>query len=361
MPDQVLPLLLESRRVFITTHVRPDGDALGSQLALGRFLRKLGKEVAMINNDPPPYNLGWLPGADEVEVFDGSLRQRELIDAADLVAIVDTNAIDRLGRLSAPVQHASGRKILIDHHPRPENWFDARFVVESAASTGELIYDLIAAHDAAHVDPEIATTLYTAIMTDTGSFRYSNVTPRLHRIVAELLERGDLSPAPLHTAVYDTRSLQGLRLLSRALESITLHFGNQVGYMVISQRMLRDTGAGSDDTEGLVNYVLSVEGVKAAVLFYEVDSGTKMSFRSKAELAVNDWARAFGGGGHRNAAGAFVERGLDETIDAVMTAAPRYLDLDPYEAESGHELSPDDASYLSSLLEMRAKSGGRGR
>lgn len=354
MTDQILPLLLEHERFFISTHVRPDGDAIGSELALARFLRKLGKQVTIINNDPPPYNMGWMPNVDDAEVFDGSLRQREVIDGAEVLVIVDTNALDRLGRLAPSVEHSGGIKLLIDHHPNPESWFDVLYARDSASSTGELIYEIVAAHDASLIDAEIATALYTAIMTDTGSFRYANVTPALHRIVADLLERGDLTPAPLHTAVYDTRSAQGLRLLSRSLESLTLHYGGQVGYAVISQRMLRDTGASNDDTEGIVNYVLSVESVKAAVLFYETDSGTKMSFRSKADVQVNEWARAFGGGGHRNAAGAYARSPLDETIDAVMAAAPRFLELDEPDDDS-EALSPEDASYLSSLMQMKGK------
>lgn len=354
MIEDILPLLLTHQRFFITTHIRPDGDALGSQLALGRFLRKLGKEVVLINSDPPPYNLGWLPGADDVEVFDGAMRQRERIAEAEVILIVDTNALERLGRLAGPVRNSGAVKVLIDHHTMPESWFDARYMRDTASSTGELIYEIIAAHDASLIDAEIATPLYTAIMTDTGSFRYNSVTPQLHRIVADILERGDITPAPVHMSVYDTRSMPGLRLLGRALDSITLRYGDQVGYMVISQRMLRDTQASSDDTEGLVNYVLSIESVKAAVLFYEIDSGTKMSFRSKSDVHINEWARAFGGGGHRNAAGASTDMPLQQAIETVMAAAPRFLTL-ATEEDVADDLSPEDASYLSSLLALKAQ------
>lgn len=354
MTEEIIRLLLDHERFFITTHIRPDGDALGSQLALGRFLTKLGKQVTLINSDPPPYNLGWLPGADDIELFDGALSQRQRIDEAEVILILDTNTLERIGRLAKPVQHSTAVKVLVDHHTMPETWFDATYMRDTASSTGELVYELICAHDASLIDADIATLLYTAIMTDTGSFRYNSVTPRLHRIVADLLERGDITPAPVHTAVYDTRSMPGLRLLGRALDSITLRYDDQVGYMVITQRMLRDTGASSDDTEGLVNYVLSIESVKAAVLFYEVDSGTKMSFRSKADVHVNEWARAFGGGGHRNAAGAFVTTPIGATIDAVMDAAPRYLALKFEEPAGGDALSAEDLSYLS-MLEMKAQ------
>lgn len=348
MTDQVLSLLLKNESFFITTHLKPDGDAIGSQIALGRFLKKLGKQVTMINSDPLPYNLFWLPGVNQVEVFDGSLRQREQIAEADLVVVVDTNALERLGKVAGPVQNSSGKKLLIDHHTHPERWFDVTYRRESASSTGELVYELITARHTDFIDSEIATALYTAIMTDTGSFRYDSVTPEVHRIVANLLELGDIRPAPIHISLYDTRTIHGLKLLARGLESITLCYEGQVGYMVISQRMVREVGSSLEETEGFVNYVLSIEGVNAALLFSETDSGTKVSFRSKGDVFVNEWARSFGGGGHRNAAGAYIRRSLEEVVDEVIAAAPRFLKL-AEAAEEEETLSQDDLNYLSML------------
>ena len=354
MIDSVLRTLLGHDRIVITTHIRPDGDALGSQLALGRFLEGLGKKVTLLNSDPPPYNLGWLPGADDVQVFDGSMAQRKIIDGATALVVADTNALGRLGRLAAPVQHSRALKILIDHHTEPEGWFDLSYARDTASSTGELVYEIIQYHDADLIDAEIATLLYTAIMTDTGSFRFSATTPRLHRIVADLLERGDLSPDPIHAALYDTRSMAGLRLLGRAIDTITLLHEGQVGYMTVSQPMLRDTAASIDEKEGFVNYVLSVEGVKAAVIFTEIEAGTKMSFRSKGATHVDAWARHFGGGGHRNASGAFLEKDLDVAVKEVMGAAPRFLDLDMDVEQNGGSISSEDAAYLDTLLSMKS-------
>ena len=354
MIQDILALIERHERFFITTHIRPDGDAIGSELAFAHFLERRGKEVTILNSDPPPMNMDWLPEIDKVGTFDGSLEQRERIDRADVLFILDTNAMDRLGKLVAPVKNSRGIKALIDHHTHPESWFDVMYERETASSTGEMIYEIIAAHDAAMIDTDIATALYAAIVTDTGSFRYSSVTPALHRIVADLLERGEISPAPIHISVYDTRSLQGLRLLGRSLESITLRYNGEVAYMVVTPRMLRETGAGSEDTEGFVNYALSIEGVRAAVLFFETENGTKMSFRSKADAHVNQWARAFGGGGHKNASGAYITVPLEEAIEQVMDAAPRFLPVNPDDGRDV-ELSDDDASYLSSLLEMKSQ------
>ncbi|MBT8400520.1 MAG: DHH family phosphoesterase, partial [Rhodothermia bacterium] len=187
-----------NHRFVVTTHTRPDGDAIGSQLAMGRMLSKLGKDVLLISADPPARNLDWLPGSGQVEIYDGSIAQREFIAAADLIIVVDTNVEDRLGSLGEPVRHSGAEKMVIDHHPDGENWFDHRYVRESASSTGELIFELITDRGLDLIDHDLATALYVAIMTDTGSFRYSNVSATVHRIIADLIENGSLDPEFIH-------------------------------------------------------------------------------------------------------------------------------------------------------------------
>ena len=351
MLDDVLSLIRENDRFFITTHLGPDGDALGSQLALGRFLKKLGKTVAMVNSDEQDYNLDWMPGVDRVDVFDNSLSQHEALAEADVAFVLDTNDEERIGKVGSLVRDANATTVLIDHHLEPERWFDLLFVRDSAAATGELIYEIIEGIDSDLIDEETATALYTAIMTDTGSFRYSNVTPALHRIIADILERGDIEPAPIHETIYDRKSMPGLRLLGRMLNRIRLRYNGQLGYSVVTQRMVEDTGASWDDKQGFVNYVLSIEGVKAALLFSEVDDGAKISFRSEADVRVDEWARSFDGGGHRNAAGAYVKRPtFEKTIEDVVDAAPNYIAFEPRHAPD-EELSPEDRSYLKTLLD----------
>ena len=354
MLDEVIRLVRENERFFLVTHLGPDGDALGSQIALGRFLQKLGKQAAMINSDELPYSLDWMPGAEDVEVFDGSIHQHEALAEADVVFVLDTNDEERLGTLGSMVRDATAVRVLMDHHRQPEQWFDVEFVRSEAAATGELVYELITAIDPDLIDREIATALYTAIMTDTGSFRYSSVTPRLHRIVADILERGEVEPAPIHETIYDRKSMPGLRLLGRTLNRIRLRYDGQLGYSVVTQRMVEDTGASWDDKQGFVNYVLSIEGVKAALLFSEVDDGAKISFRSEADVRVDEWARHFGGGGHRNAAGAYVRRPtFEEVIEDVVDAAGRYIEFEEPHDPDG-DLSPEDQSYLEALLESKS-------
>lgn len=355
MLDDLLAVLRSGERFFLTTHLSPDGDALGSQIALGRFLQKQGKEVAMVNCDGPPYNLEWMPGIDDVEVYDSSLHQHEALAEADAAIVLDTNGEERLGKLGPMVRNSTATKVLIDHHQQPEQWFDLMYLRTDAAAVGELIYEIIEATDPSLIDAEIATGLYTAMMTDTGSFRYSNVTPQVHRAVADILERGGVEPAPIHENIFDRKSMAGLRLLGRMLNRIRLHYDGQVAYSIVTQRMVRETNASWDDKRGFVNYVLAIEGVKAALLFSETNDGAKISFRSEADVHVDAWARSFDGGGHQNASGAYVKKPFEEAIEAVIEAAPRYLDLDPAGPGTGNGLTQEDASYLETLLKMKDK------
>ena len=356
MLDAILPLVRDHERFLITTHLRPDGDALGSQLALGRFLQKLGKSVMMLNSDQPPYMLDWMPGADDVQVFEGTFEQHKAIAEAEVAFLLDTNAEDRLGTVGTKVRTCGATTVLVDHHLDPETWFDVPFVRSDAAAAAVLVYEILDAIDPDLIDAPIATALYTGIMTDTGSFRFSSVTPDLHRIIADILERGAIQPAPIHEQMFDRKSMPALRLLGRMLNRIRLRHHDQVAYSVVTQRMVEDTGASWDDKQGFVNYVLSIEGVKAALLFSETNDGAKISFRSEAGTHVDEWARSFGGGGHANASGAYVRRpSFEQAIEDVMDAAPRFLDLqDPAASENG--LSSEDESYLQAMMDARSDS-----
>jgi bifunctional oligoribonuclease and PAP phosphatase NrnA len=354
--DAVRAALLAANRVVITTHIRPDGDAIGSELGVALFLQKLGKEVHVINADPEPRTIGWLMDPYRgglVQVYEeGRLAHAEAFALADAVLVADTNTLTRLGTTAAPTKGTMGKKLLLDHHPDPETWFDVACTRTDASAAGELVYSLIAGHDPDLIDTAIATALYSAIMTDTGSFRYNATTARTHAIVADLLSRGDITPEPIHVAIHDGRSREGLRLLSRSLDTIATHYGGRVASMYVSSAMLRETGAFSDEMEGLVQYALSLDGVQAAVILLELAGGVKASFRSKGTCAINGWANRFGGGGHANASGAFLKgfqltRALKEVIDQ----APRHLQVDPTVQETpeddGSALSPDDLALLS--------------
>lgn len=352
MPETLSRRLLDAQRLVLTTHERPDGDAVGSEIALALYLRGLGKEVHVFNTDPAPHTMEWLPGADLLTVFDGSIDQREAIAAADVILVVDTNAEHRLGRVGPSVRSSGAHTVVVDHHTDPESWFDSAYRRESASSTGQLVYEIICAHDADRIDSAVATALYVAIMTDTGSFRFSNVSPEVHRVVADLLERGGLEPSVIHAEVFDKRSPEGLRLLSRVLQTLTLAHDRQVAWMAVTPRMLKETESSIEETEGFVNWGLSIEGVRVSMLFTETERGTKVSFRSKGEWHVHRWAQALGGGGHPNASGAFVRKPLDETTDRVVAQAPRYLNLE-VAADEPDPVSDEDEAYLAALLNLQ--------
>lgn len=358
MPQEVSALIERAHRFVLTTHARPDGDAIGSVLSLAFYLRDKGKSVRIINCDPTPFNLEWLPGADAIEVFDGGLEQLEAIASADVVALLDGNALSRVGPMGSSVQGSSAVKLLIDHHTDPESWFDVAYAREDVSSTGQLIFEIITADDPARLTTEIASALYTAILTDTGSFRFSNVTPEVHRAVAEILERGHLDPAELHARIYDRKSLAGLRLLSRMLATMQLSHQDQVAHTVISRRMLEETGANIEETEGYGNWGLAIEGVRVSILFTETERGTKASFRSKAGDHVHRWAQSLGGGGHPNASGAFVRKPLESAIRRVLDGAPKFLNLNEPDGES-EDLSDEDRDYLSMLKASPSKTAGR--
>ena len=344
--------LARADRVVLTTHLRPDGDALGTEIAIARALQTLGKTVTVLNADPPPRNLDWL--ADEqpdglLHVYEsGDMAQAEAVARADVLLVVDTNAGHRLGAVERVFRQSGKPVLLLDHHPDPEDWFDVACVRTDAAAAAEIAYDLIAGIDPGLVDRAVATALYVGVMTDTGSFRYGATTPRTHAVVADVLARGDLRPEPIHVALFDGRSREGLALLSASLATITTHYEGRLATLFVTQDMIRTSGAFFDETEGLINYGLSLDGVLAAVIFLELSSGVKLSFRSKGDCPINGWAAAFGGGGHANASGAFVKDGqLGRVMKDVVDAAPRHVAVDPAVLdEDEHELSDADLALL---------------
>ena len=343
--------LFDAERVVITTHLRPDGDALGTEIAIARALLALDKDVLILNSDAPPRNLDWLaeeqPRGLVQQYESGNLEQAQAVAAADVLLVVDTNAGHRLGSTESVFRQAGKPVLLLDHHPDPESWFTTACVRTNAAAAAEIAYDLIAGHDPDLVSRAVATALYVGIMTDTGSFRYGATTPRTHAIVADVLDRGDLRPEPIHVAIFDGRSRGGLALLGTALGTIQTHYEGRLATMFVTGDMVRKTGAVFDETEGLINYALGLDGVVAAAIFLDIPSGVKISFRSKGDMPINNWAAQFGGGGHANASGAFVKNGqLKRVMKDVVDAAPPHVMAHPGAIEETDEISEADLDLL---------------
>ncbi len=287
--------LLNAGRVLITSHARPDGDSLGSQLALAEALTRLGKAVRVVNADPPPARYAFLPGAPAIEVAES------VEDDADTVVVLECGSIGR-----TEVSGFEDRFIVnIDHHAGNTGYGAVNWCDESACACGELVFELI---EALGVDltPSVATNLYVAILTDTGSFRHANITARTFDICRRIADAG-VDAAAVAARVFNNGSLGRLRLTGRVLDRMQIEGDGRIAVLAVDEAMLRETGCEPDDLEGVVNLPLAAGDVKAVILLKGMDDGLRVSLRSKDEIDVRRVAVSFGGGGHRNAAGLTVE------------------------------------------------------
>jgi phosphoesterase RecJ-like protein len=320
-------LLSSPRNIVITTHHRPDGDAIGSSLGLYHYLKVGEHNVNVIVTSDFPDFLHWMNGVDSI--IDFSKKKAEAVritSEADLIFCLDFNQLNRLDKYEEFVKKSSAKKILIDHHLDPDTIFDYSFSFPEACSTCELIYIFIEAMgDEAKVNKAIAECIYTGIMTDTNSFRYESMRASTHRIIASLIEAG-VQNYRIHENVYDSFSIDRLRLLGYCIcEKLTLLPEYRTGYMALSREELKRFNYKTGDTEGIVNYALSVKGIKMAALFMERDGEIKISFRSKDEFSVKEVsAKYFEGGGHRNAAGGRSSESLEKTVERFVSVLPLY-------------------------------------
>ena len=315
---EVLDTLLPAQRVILTTHINADGDGAGSEVAAAAWLRARGKEAWILNPTPFPDSFRFLLPDPEWCVDPGSRKAQELAQAADVAMVLDTGEVPRIGRVTQLLGELP--RIVVDHHPPgPDPIPGVSFRDAEASATGELLFDLIAASGEPW-PPGAALGLYVAILTDTGSFRFSNATPRAHRMVAELLEKG-VDPEGTHRRVYGEYPLRRFQLLRACLEELELDPAGDLAWMTVPSEAYDSLSATTDDLDGLVDYPREIRGVEVGILFRETArGGTKISFRSNGDVDVNALAGRFGGGGHKKAAGAMVERRLEEVRREVLEA-----------------------------------------
>lgn len=316
------------RKVVITTHHKPDADALGSSLGLAGYLKKKGHSVAVITPTDYPDFLAWMSGNDEVIIFNEGNEERsaKLVSEADMIFCLDFSSLNRINELGELVRQAECNKVLIDHHLDPEDFADFVYWSTGAAATAELVYDLIVdLGDKSLIDKDIAESLYAGIMTDTGSFRHPNTTRNVFMVCAELVSIG-ADTARVSKLVYDTNSLDKVKFLGFALnEKLTVLPEYNTAYFAISAEELKRFNSKTGDTEGLVNYALSIEGIKFAAVIIDRSEAIKMSFRSIGDFSVNEFARKhFEGGGHKNAAGGKSDTSLDETVKKFESVLKEY-------------------------------------
>ena len=322
-------LLAQPRQVFITAHHKPDADALGSALAWAGYLKKKGHFVTVVMPTDYPAFLNWMVGNDEVVVYDprqNDRQVRDLINRAEVLFCLDFNSLSRINELGEYVRQAPGKKVMIDHHQCPESFADIQFSEPRAAATAELVFELIRdLGDQSLIDRGIGEALYAGIMTDTGSFRHASTSRNVHLIVAELLTTG-MDLAAVHRRIYDSHSEIRLRFLGYMLkDKLVVRREFNTAYITVTQQELRDYDSKTGDTEGLVNYALSIEGIVLAAIFVDRGPAVKISFRSAGDFSVSDFSRChFNGGGHHNAAGGISYEPLEPTVQRFLELLPQY-------------------------------------
>ncbi|MGF1668940.1 MAG: bifunctional oligoribonuclease/PAP phosphatase NrnA [Balneolaceae bacterium] len=321
MYSEFLKELKKHNHIGVFSHIRPDGDCIGSQVAMCRWLEANGYTAYAFNDDPVPQNLQWL-----CQYYPIHVPGEEDLAMCDLFILLDGNAAHRFGSFEEWQKKHRPRTVMIDHHPDPNDGFDIAISVDTASSTSELVYDLFAVDNIDLIDEGTAKALYTGLITDTGSLQYDSVTPKTMEVAADLLRRGGFTPNEVAEQVFSNKTVPQLRLLSKAMSTIQLFENNQIAVMYVTQEMLDQTGTTNADCEGFVSYPLSIQGIKAALFAKDLsDEGIKMSLRSRSHIDVNIWARELGGGGHKKAAGAWHKGPLDIAIQEAVKIGAKQL------------------------------------
>lgn len=316
------------KKVVIIPHKNPDGDAMGSTLGLLHYLKKLGHSATVIAPNDYPEFLKWIPGTKDVMIYENNSTESDVfITEADLIFTLDFNALHRCGAMGIPIENSVAIKVMIDHHQQPEDYATYVYSDVSMCSTSEMVYhfiDMMGGLDL--IDVATGEALYTGIMTDTASFRFPLTTSTTHRVIAHLIDVG-VEKSKIHNAVYDTNSFGRLKLMGCALNNLRFLEKFHTAYISLTNKELDANDFQKGDTEGLVNYGLSLKGAKFAVIFIEhtEESIIKISFRSKGEFDVNTFARThFNGGGHKNASGGRSNLNLKDTIAKFISILSDY-------------------------------------
>jgi len=322
---QIRDIIHERDRFLLVTHVNPDGDGIGSQLALHRFLKKLGKSSVIITSQQCPVNYRFLDTEGDAQVFDPSIHEA-IISATDAIFILDISNWDRLGKCGPFLQESGALKICIDHHISNNKFADINLIDVGASSTGELIYRLITGMGA-EVTMDIAEPLYVSIITDTGSFRFSNTNSLSHNIAAHLVEVG-VKPRKIYENIYENSSIGRIKLLGFALSGLKMAADGRIAWVKITREMFERTHTGPRDCEGFVDYLRLLKDVEACLIFIELDGGkVKVSLRSRGVVDVNRIAGKFGGGGHQHAAGLFIESSVEQMEQTLIHSVEESLTL----------------------------------
>lgn len=323
--------LSSKQKIVVTTHYKPDGDAMGSSLGLYYWLQAQGHDVHIIVPSDYPSFLFWMPGQEDVIIYTEQLEQaNKMIKDADFIFCLDFNHLSRIHEMEDVVRNAKALKVMIDHHLAPEGFDDFRHWDSSAAATAQLIYDWIVNQmdDRASITPEMATCLYTGIMTDTGSFRFSSTSAQVHLIIADLITLGAQN-WKIHEHVFNSSTENRLKFLGFCLlNRLEVLPEYNTALFSVSKEDIQKFNVSTGDTEGLVNYALSVSGIRLAALIIDRKERIKISLRSIGDFPCNEICSTyFNGGGHRNAAGGSSDENLAATVQTFKSILPTYKNL----------------------------------
>ena len=324
--QQINEMIIASERILLTTHENPDGDGLGSASAMYYHLQEEGKECRIINCSDLPDEYDFLNQDRIFELYDAE-EHDEWLTKCDLAIIFDVGDFKRVRGIKDAINRNEIKTINIDHHPHSDDHpFTLNVVDTNAAATGAMVFDYLKMVRKKPITKKMCDGLYTAIMTDTGSFRYSNTDAKCHEIAIECLKAG-VETSRIYQRVYETKPQGGVRLLARVIDNITFDSGGELAWFSIDQKMLDAADASSKDVDGFTDFVRSIKGVEVAVMVFQNGTNScRINFRSKGKYAINDVAKYFGGGGHRFAAGAIVKGNKETIIPLVVTETKASLE-----------------------------------
>ncbi len=326
--NRIKTLLSLPKAIVIIPHKNPDGDAIGSTLGLFHYLKQYHHNVVIIAPNDYPDFLKWMPEESSILKYENDKASCDtLIEHAEVIFTLDFNSLGRIGDMESVITTAKGIKVMIDHHQQPDDYATYTYSDVSMSSTCEMVFNFIEMlDDVDKINSAIATCLYTGIMTDTGSFRFPSTTSTTHKIIGELIKKG-ANNSEIHNNIYDTNSYDRLQLLGRALSNLKVIPEYRTAYITLTQEELNTFNFKKGDTEGFVNYGLSLKGIVFAAIFIEShqDEIIKISLRSKGDFSVNELSRThFNGGGHTNAAGGRSTLSLKDTVDKFISILPNY-------------------------------------
>lgn len=328
--NSVKALLSKPQKIVIVPHKNPDGDAIGSTLALWHFLRNNGQDATVIVPNDYPKFLKWMPGNEHIINFEHkNTEAKEKISGATIIFTLDFNHLGRVGQMQPELENAESTFIMIDHHQEPADYAKITYSDVTMSSTCEMVYTFIEKlGEIQNITSEIANCVYAGIMTDTGSFKFASTTSRTHRVIADLIDKG-AENTKIHHAIYDTNTPDRLHLLGCALKNMVILEKYRTAYITLTQEELDAHDYKKGDTEGFVNYGLTLDGIIFAVIFIEnkEEGIIKISFRSVGDFSVNEFARKhFQGGGHDNAAGGKSDESMEKTTEFFESLLPNYTD-----------------------------------